>query len=110
MQGSNFQIDREPLLELPIIAPDADNQILVADMVRKIIDAKRALNSADTEAAKTQLERYVRLFDRKIDEFFEDLYGISHDEKETIAQATERAWAEKRATTLELESPTNALS
>ena len=37
MQGNNYQIDKEPLVDLPLIAPDKDKQLKVADLVDQII-------------------------------------------------------------------------
>jgi len=38
MQGDNYQIDKEPLLELPLIAPSIEIQSEIAELVTQIID------------------------------------------------------------------------
>jgi hypothetical protein len=40
MQGNNFQLDKEPLLEIPIYKPSVENQLLVARIVDYIIFLK----------------------------------------------------------------------
>ena len=36
MQGQNYQIDKEPLVSIPIVVPDDDKQSVIADLVSKI--------------------------------------------------------------------------
>ncbi|OQX99656.1 MAG: hypothetical protein B6I20_09760, partial [Bacteroidetes bacterium 4572_117] len=43
MQGDNYQIDKEPLLNLPIIEPNTKKQTEIAELVSKIIENKQKI-------------------------------------------------------------------
>ena len=59
MQGANFQLDKEPLQQIPIVKPSIDKQQLVADLVSQIISAKRCDKNADTSALERQIDFIV---------------------------------------------------
>lgn len=65
MQGSNFQIDKEPLLQIPIkSAKEIDKQII--EQVERILQIKRTSPDAD-----------IRIEERTIDSLVYRLYGLS---------------------------------
>ena len=70
MQGGNYQVDKEPLLNIPLPPPEDCNQKPIIDLVDEILVAKKRNPVANTE----ELER-------KIDKLVYELYGIT-DEKE----------------------------
>ncbi len=83
MQGSQFQVDKEPLLEIPIHVPTNKKQIdKVAQEVDKVISLKETLSKAKTESDKTFYQNQIISIESSIDELIFDLYGI--DEKEQI--------------------------
>jgi adenine-specific DNA-methyltransferase len=67
MQGNAFQIDKEPLLEIPIFKPSEKEETKIATIVDKIITLKKAGKST------TDLEE-------KIDEEVYKLYDLSPEE------------------------------
>lgn len=73
MQGVNYQIDKEPILELPIIAPSYDVQNKMADIVDKIIFKK----ARDEKADISDLESTNN-------EFVYQLYELTTEEIEVI--------------------------
>ena len=65
MQGSNFQIDKDPLLQIPIkSAKEIDKQII--EQVERILQIKRTSPDAD-----------IRIEERTIDSLVYRLYGLS---------------------------------
>jgi adenine-specific DNA-methyltransferase len=85
MQGSQFQVDKEPLLEIPIYVPTNKKQIdKVAQEVDKVIALKETLSKAKTEGDKTFYKNQVISIESSIDELIFDLYGINENEQVTI--------------------------
>jgi len=83
MQGSQYQVDKEPLLEIPIHVPTDKKQIdKVAQEVDKVIALKETLSKAKTESDKTFYQNQIISIESSIDELIFDLYSI--DEKEQI--------------------------
>lgn len=70
MQGNNFQIDKEPLLNLPIIKPSEEKQILISDLVTQIISKK-------SQSPTTALESEIDLMVYK-------LYGLDYEEVKVV--------------------------
>ena len=76
MQGSNYQVDKEPLLNIPLPNATAEEQPLqkkIIDLVDKILQVKKADAGADTSAEEAEIDRLVYA-----------LYGLSAEEIEAI--------------------------
>lgn len=71
MQGNAFQIDKEPLLEIPIYKPADKDANEIAKLVDKIISLK--------QQGKDSCE-----YEKKIDELVYKLYDITPDEQKII--------------------------
>jgi adenine-specific DNA-methyltransferase len=101
MQGDNFQIDKEPLLALPLLQPSAEKQSELAELATKIIDNKqkqldytdllkktKAENNFEREILLTkELDSFKTLIDkaeRKIDSLVYELYELSDKDILTI--------------------------
>jgi hypothetical protein len=69
MQGENFQIDNEPLLQIPIILPPEEEQNQLANLVSQIIDLKASNQEVD-----------VPNLERQIDNIVYHLYGFTYDD------------------------------
>ncbi|MEC5164851.1 adenine-specific DNA-methyltransferase [Flavobacterium sp. PL11] len=69
MQGNNFQLDKEPLINMPIIKPSELIQKQIASIVDQILTLKQADASADTS-----------VLEREIDLMVYELYGLSEGE------------------------------
>ena len=59
MQGANFQIDKEPILDLPLVNPDFGIQNKCAALVSKIIEKKLHDSTANTTALETKIDALV---------------------------------------------------
>ena len=69
MQGTNYQIDKQPLLAIPLISPSSEQQASVATLVDRILAAKHTDPDADT----SDLEN-------KIDKLVYELYNLTENE------------------------------
>ncbi len=68
MQGENFQIDKEPLLNIPLPKMSCEQQPIIS-LVDRILSAKKSNPQADTTALEREIDRLVY-----------DLYGLTEDE------------------------------
>ncbi len=101
MQGDNYQIDKEPLLALPIIEPSHEKQNEIADYVTQIIDSKqkefdynellkqaKAENNFDREIKlKKEIENIktaIQTADYKINSEIYKLYELTDREIEVM--------------------------
>jgi adenine-specific DNA-methyltransferase len=69
MQGANYQVDSEPLQQIPLIVPSDSNQSEIAKQVQRIIELKKNDLSADTST-----------IEKEIDTIVYHLYNITFDE------------------------------
>ncbi|NTW32507.1 MAG: hypothetical protein HGB12_07770, partial [Bacteroidetes bacterium] len=75
LQGNAYQLDKEPLLEIPIYKPNESEANKIAVLVDKIIAQKQqGKDSSENE--------------KKIDELVYKLYDITPEEQKTIEQNT----------------------
>ena len=79
MQGSNYQIDKEPLLDIPIFnTTDKRQQEQMVSLVDSMLKLKR--QEAKTSQEKTVYERQIMGLDNEIDNLVYKLYGLTQDE------------------------------
>ena len=71
MQGSNYQIDKEPLMNIPIKIADKNLENKIIDLVDKIIELKK-------------LNKDTKDLEEKIDEMVYELYELTEEEKELV--------------------------
>jgi adenine-specific DNA-methyltransferase len=79
MQGHNFQVDKEPLLGLPLHVPTNKNQIPIIKLVNRILAAKRANPAADTTALEAEIDQLVYR-----------LYGLTDDEIKIVEESVNK--------------------
>jgi len=75
MQGNNFQIDKEPLLKIPIYFPSEDEQKPIISIVDKIIELIKSGNYKKEKVEELQ---------NQIDILIYNLYKLNEDEIEII--------------------------
>ena len=76
MQGANYQLDKEPLLQIPIAVPSFDLQESVANIVDKIISIIRSNNNQET----------LLSLEQQIDNVIYKLYALTDAEINIIEQ------------------------
>lgn len=85
MQGDNFQIDKEPLLSLPLIKPDEKIQNEIALLVEKVISLYQNFRNTSTNTDKWYyLKNEIKELEQKIDQETYKLYELSEKEIEVV--------------------------
>ena len=79
MQGNNYQIDKEPLLNIPIVEQNSTNQSLVDEII-SLVDKILALKAENSSADTSQLEK-------DIDNLIYKLYNLTPKEIKIIQGA-----------------------
>ena len=87
MQGHNFQIDKEPLLALPINAPDKSVQQRIAKLVDKVIDRRKDVAASTTEAEKARSERLLSQSTEELELSIAQLYMLSSGDREALSNS-----------------------
>ncbi len=77
MQGTNYQIDKQPLLALPIHVPSSEQQTTVATLVNQILYPRNADPEAD-----------IATIEKKIDQIVYLLYGLTPEEIAIVEEDT----------------------
>ena len=81
MQGSNYQIDKEPLLSIPLIQPSESKQHVV-DIMNKILSVIRPSPSDYLQNPNKQAK--VREYEKQIDQLVYQLYSLTPKEIKTV--------------------------
>jgi len=76
MQGNNFQLDKEPLINIPLIEIPKQDQQPFIDKVDQILSLKKDNPEADTTA-----------LEREIDVMVYALYGLSEEEIKIVEES-----------------------
>lgn len=84
LQGNHFQIDKEPLLALPIHVPSEEAQRIVAEQVSRVIEGTKLAAHATTSAEAERLARLLREAEHRVETSIANIYGLSRDERETV--------------------------
>lgn len=87
MQGENFQVDKEPLLGIPILVPKKSEQERLARITSKVIECKKKMAEVTTDAAQTQLLRTAGHFEEQLQEAIETQYGLDEQERRLLSGA-----------------------
>jgi len=80
MQGNNFQVDKVPLLSLPLLRTTKEDDEKLSSLVDEIIGTHKQLNATKFDSEKKFLAQRIDLLDRKINTIVCDLYGVSEEE------------------------------
>ncbi|HNQ21339.1 MAG TPA: TaqI-like C-terminal specificity domain-containing protein, partial [Bacteroidales bacterium] len=87
--GEMLQIDKEPLLQIPLIKPEDENIIkYLAKLVDDIISASKSLENCQLPNQIDFYNNLIKSQENLIDEKFYELYGLSADDKKEI----EKVW------------------
>ena len=82
MQGNNYQIDKEPLINLPIFNPSKEEKDILISIVEKIISI--AGNEDYTINSNKQI--IVKEYEKQIDQIVYKLYGLTKEEIEVVEE------------------------
>lgn len=87
MQGQNFQVDKEPLLAIPLCVPETSEQERLAKITKRIIECKQKMAGVTTDSAQIQLQRSFEQFEAQLDDAIGTLYGLNESERNLISLA-----------------------
>jgi adenine-specific DNA-methyltransferase len=80
MQGGQFQVDKEPLLAIPLVAPPSAEQQRIAKLVDLILQASEKLHIAVLDSERERYQRLVDQTDAKIQETIYKYYGLDESD------------------------------
>jgi len=92
-QGEQLQIDKAPLLELPIYnieeqnKEEKDMETEISNLVVSIIDSNKRIRKIRLETEKSLLEKQSDSFEKRINDLIYKLYGITKEEQEIIEES-----------------------
>ena len=92
-QGEQLQVDKAPLLELPIYKPETKEEEIIQDEIAKsvdlIIEVYKKLQTARLDSEKALFEKQIKALEYKIDELVYKLYEITEEDKKIIKESLE---------------------
>ena len=80
MQGSNYQIDKEPIMEIPLIKSSESKQKPLINLVDKILAITKAKDYLQSPNKQTQVQKY----EKQIDQLVYKLYELTPEEIKII--------------------------
>ncbi|MBA7556722.1 hypothetical protein ES705_49439 [subsurface metagenome] len=83
MQGNNYQIDKEPLLNIPIVKPELEKQIPIIELVSQILSTTKDENYL----AFPKKQAKVKALEAEIDQLVYKLYDLTKDEIAIVEKA-----------------------
>jgi len=83
-QGEQLQIDKAPLLEIPLIKKESEQIINNVDF---IIELNKKLENINLDMEKELIKKQILALERQINEEVYKLYGITDEEKQIIEQS-----------------------
>ena len=88
-QGEQLQIDKAPLLEIPIYKPEENSKeqqeiIKLVDLIR---DLTKKIQDVKLDSEKALIKKQIKAYEEKIDDLIFWLYGLNKDEIETIKES-----------------------
>ncbi|MEM5792748.1 MAG: N-6 DNA methylase [Candidatus Aenigmatarchaeota archaeon] len=88
-EGNQLQIDKAPILQLPIkLAPESEQQPLIK-LVDKMLSLNKRLNEIGDKKTdeRAKIEEEIKKTDAEIDELVYKIYGITEEEKKIIEES-----------------------
>lgn len=90
MQGNNYQLDKEPLINIPICVGDDRWQKVVVDLVDKILELQKESHSTEENSSEWErLKSEIEKTDKKIDEAVYKLYDLTENDIKVIEESRE---------------------
>ena len=83
MQGNNYQIDKEPLMNIPIYKPTKAESIILEQIVENILK----ITTTNDYLKNTEKQQAVKEYENQIDILLYKLYDLTYDEVLVIDKA-----------------------
>ena len=84
MQGNNFQVDKEPLLAIPLISVSSEEQAPLIALADQMLEAQSRLQHTLSDEDKKLLEQRSAIIDKQIDKAVYQLYGLTEEEVKIV--------------------------
>ena len=84
MQGGQFQVDKEPLLAIPLVAPPSAEQQRIAKLVDLILQASEKLHIAVLDSERDRYQRLIDQTDAKIQEAVYSYYKLTDSDIDLV--------------------------
>ena len=84
MQGDNFQVDKEPLLAIPLVSIATEEQAPLISLADQMLEAQSRLQHTLSDEDKKFLEQRAAIIDKQIDKAVYKLYGLTEDEVKIV--------------------------
>lgn len=84
MQGGQFQVDKEPLLAIPLVAPPSAEQQRIAKLVDFILQASEKLHTAVLDSDRDRYQRLIDQTDAKIQEAVYTYYKLTDSDIDLV--------------------------
>ena len=84
MQGNNYQLDKEPLLKIPIITVDQEKMSDLINLVDSILDLNKELANQNNQNKEKIIETQIELTNNQINHLVYELYDLSDEDIEII--------------------------
>ena len=82
MQGNNYQVDKEPLLNIPIYKANKE----ISNRIANIIDKILLISNSDDYSNNTEKQQAVKEYEKQIDIMVYKLYDLTDDEIKIIEE------------------------
>jgi len=83
-QGGQFQVDKEPFLTIPLVAPASAEQQRIAKLVDLILQASEKLHIAVLDSERDRYQRLIDQTDAKIQEAVYTYYKLTDSDIDLI--------------------------
>lgn len=80
MQGQMFQIDKEPLLAIPLCLPNKSEQGRIAKITEQLIECQTHIANANTDAERMQYQRIYKQIEQTVQEAINTIYTLDKNE------------------------------
>ena len=84
MQGGQFQVDKEPLLAIPLVAPAKAEQLRIAKLVDLILQASEKQSFAVLDSERDKHQRTIDQTDDRIQEAIYTYYKLTDSDIDLI--------------------------
>lgn len=80
MQGENYQVDKEPLLEIPIVKTDKNKELSVIKLVEQLIETIPKGEQAKTDKDKNLYQNKIKSLEHNLNKAVYDIYGLNEND------------------------------
>lgn len=99
-QGNHLQVDKAPLMELPIFKPESKEELKKQEEIIKVVDSiiilKKKLQNIKLDSEKKIIKKQIIVLKEKIDNLIYDLYNLTKDEIKIIEDSFNNKFEVKR--------------